>query len=242
MCSTPVPSADDGMPPSTQEIFHQQWQIYRKMVDQNYLFHREALAHLQQILLSEAPPAFRFLDLACGDSKEIAPVLQKTHIGAYHGIDLSRAALDLAEDNLVVLDCPVLLEQRDFVDAVTIDPAAADVVWIGQSLHHLPTSDKLVVMQAVREVVGDHGLFLIYEPTSPNGEDRSDWLRRWDAQQSSWSAYSPEEWETMTAHVHAADLPETADTWRELGMAAGFSSPDEIFVAPSNLFRMFRFA
>jgi ubiquinone/menaquinone biosynthesis C-methylase UbiE len=239
--SMPLPSNDIAANPSHQEIFQQQWRIYRTLVDNNYLNHREASAYLRQILLDDAPRPFEFLDLACGDGAEIVGVLQGTPIARYHGVDLSRAALDLAEQHLAALDCPVLLEQRDFVASVTTHPVPADIVWIGQSLHHFQTSDKLRLMRAIRAILREQGMLMVYEPSTPDGESRADWMRRWDAQQTVWTAYSPADWETMSAHVHAADFPETPSQWRELGSAAGFATTQEVFVAPSDLFRMYRF-
>ena len=236
-----VQSTGDLQDMSTQEIFQQQWRIYRTMVDNNYVYHSEVSSCLRQILMSEAPPAFRFLDLACGDAFEIVDVLRDAPIGRYHGVDLSRAALDQAEVNLAALDCTVLLEQRDLNEVIHEHPEPEDVVWIGLSLHHFQASHKLGVMRAIRGIVGERGLLLVYEPASPEGEARAEWLRRWDAQRSSWTAYSPETWETMTAHVHAADFPESAVQWHELGRAAGFATTQEVFVAPSDLFRMYRF-
>ena len=32
---------EDAPGASAQAVFHQQWQIYRTMVDHNYLYHRE---------------------------------------------------------------------------------------------------------------------------------------------------------------------------------------------------------
>lgn len=224
-----------------QEIFQRQWRTYRTMVDQNYIFHREAYACLRQLLLEEAPPSFRFLDLACGDGVEIVPVLKGASVAQYHGVDLSRAALDLAEDALTALDCPVILEERDLVEVVKTHSGPVDIVWIGVSLHHFQPDAKLNVMRAIHSVVGDRGLLILYEPTRPDGETRDDWLRRWDAQQEYWTAYTPDTWAVMNAHVHAADFPETPSQWHELGRAAGFATTREVFAAPSDLFRMYRF-
>ena len=230
--------ADDA---SAQAVFHQQWQIYRTMVDHNYLSHREVYDCLRQILVDEAPQPFRFVDVACGDAIEIVGALQGTRIADYHGIDLSRAALDLAGRALAVLACPVTLEQRDFVEALGEGAEPADVVWIGLSLHHLLTPAKLAVMRAIRGIVGERGLLLIYEPASPDGEDRAGWMRRWDEQQPAWTAYTSAAWDTFAAHVRAADFPETASRWHELGRDAGFGTVREVFVAPSDLLRMYRF-
>jgi SAM-dependent methyltransferase len=223
----------------SQAIFHQEWQIYGTLVDENYVFHWEAYACLHQILLEETHHPFRFVDIACGDATASVAALTGTQVAQYHGIDLSAAALDLALATLAVLDCPVTLVRKDYVEFLRDRPESADVVWIGLSLHHLRAPEKLEVMRSVRRILREGGLLLIYEPTSPDGEDRNGWLQRWDDQKPLWTAYSPEGWDTMTAHVHAADFPETASTWFSLGREAAFDDVREIFVAPSDLFRLY---
>jgi hypothetical protein len=223
------------------ELFQRQWQIYRILVDENYLFHREVAALLRETVLREAPRPFRFLDLACGDASAVVTALQGTPIAHYHGIDLSEAALALAAGNLAVLDCPVTLERRDFAAAVRDWPHREDVVWIGLSLHHLPAAEKLAVMRAVRRIVGKRGLFLVYEDVMPDGESREAWLARWDAQRPLWTAYDDAAWEAITGHVHDEDFPESDSGWRELGRQAGFGRVDERFRAPSDLLRMYCF-
>ena len=79
---------------------------------------------------------------------------------------MARVAVD-------ALSCPVELDQRDFIAAMADRPEPADVVWIGLSLHHLATADKLTLMREARAVVGEDGRFLIYEPTCRDGEGRT---------------------------------------------------------------------
>jgi hypothetical protein len=42
-------------------------------------------------------------------------------------------------------------------------------------------------------------------------------------------------------HVTACDFPETATVWCELGRQAGFGQAREIFVDPTDFFRLYRF-
>ena len=72
-------------------LFRKQWQLYRKVVDYNYLFHREAYNCLHRILVDEAIQPFRFLDVACGDASATVEALKGTQVASYHGIDLSEA-------------------------------------------------------------------------------------------------------------------------------------------------------
>jgi SAM-dependent methyltransferase len=223
----------------SQAVFQQEWRIYRTLVDENYLFHREAYTCLRRILVEGVRRPFRFLDVACGDATASADALAGTAITHYHGIDLSATAVELARSALGALTCPVTLEHADYVEALRDWSEPADVIWIGLSLHHLRTAEKLEILRTIRTNLAADGHLLLYENTSPDGEDREGWLRRWDVQRPLWTAYTPDEWETITAHVHAADYPETASCWASLAQEAGFAEPLEAFVSPSNLFRLY---
>jgi ubiquinone/menaquinone biosynthesis C-methylase UbiE len=226
---------------STAALFQQDWNTYRKMVDNNYLFHREAYGRLHCILRDEVSRPFQFLDIACGDASAVVGALKGTQVEHYRGIDFSGAALDLARPALDALGCPVVLEECDFVAALQDERRSVDVVWISLSLHHLLAPAKLKAMRSIRNTIGERGHFLIYENAGPDGEDRQNWLRRWDEQEPYWTAYTKQEWQRAAAHVHAADFPETSSRWHSLGYEAGFRKVQEVFVAPTNLFRMYHF-
>ena len=225
----------------TQELFLKQWQVYRKMVDNDYLFHRGAYDCLHRYLKAEVTAPFRFLEAACGDASMSAEALAGTGVREYHGIDISRQALDIARANLARLACPVTLEERDFVSALRDWRKPVDVVWIGLSLHHLLALAKGETLRDIRRIFSDKGRLLIYENASPDGESREQWLSRWDDQKPFWTAYSEKEWDIVNGHVHASDFPETDSRWHELGHAAGFSRVGALFVSPTNLFRLYAF-
>lgn len=234
-----APSGRAGLP--TQQIFQRDWQIYRKMIDNNYLFHREAYACLHQVLANEIDHPFSFLDIACGDASASISALRGTAVARYEGIDLSRAALDMADQLLPALGTPYVLNEGDFAELLPTRRDPLDVVWIGLSLHHFQTREKLRLMQAVRLLLGEGGRFLIYENSSPDGEDRDGWMRRLEAQRPFWSAYDDAEWKVVWEHISRADYPETPSTWTRLGREAGFDRTRELFVAPSDLIRLYSF-
>jgi ubiquinone/menaquinone biosynthesis C-methylase UbiE len=222
------------------ELFRRQWAVYQKLIDNDYVNHAEVYGILHQVLADEVKGRFRVLDLACGDASAIVGALRGTQIAHYHGIDLARPALELAERSLDTLGCEVELEQRDFIEALRDRPEPADVVWFGLSLHHLPTADKRTLMREIRGVLDEHGRFLMYEPTSPDGEDRNGYLSRFEqTSRQSWTALTPAEWQALMTHVRTCDLPETVSSWIALGHEAGFRAADELFKAPSDLYRMF---
>lgn len=224
-----------------QDLFVAAWQVYRKMLDNNYLFHREAYGCLRTVLTDEVDAPFGFLDVACGDAVMSMSALRGTGVGRYDGMDLSAQALAIAAENVRQLTCVSALHHCDFSLALPEWKQPADVVWIGLSLHHFMAPAKLEIMRSIREVAGGSGRLLIYEDASPDGEDRDGWLARWDEQRPDWRAYSDAEWDDVNGHVHSSDFPETDSVWRRLGHEAGFSKVSELFESPTRLFRLYSF-
>lgn len=222
--------------------FQEQWSTYRKLVESGCLAHRQVGTILRDTLNDLFKSPFSFLDIACGDASLMKTALQGTQVRHYHGIDLSQAALELAAANLAALPCKVDLDHRDFVESMMRRPEHAAAAWCSLSIHHLSTNDKLRLMKAIRGATGPSGLFLLYEPTRRLDEDRAAWLDRFErTNRSLWSALTPAEWDQIWHHVSSCDFPETAAVWCELGREAGFGKAREVFVDPTDFFRLFRF-
>ncbi|WP_423067926.1 class I SAM-dependent methyltransferase [Devosia sp. CN2-171] len=236
-----TPDAHPTADASTVSVFQDTWAVYRKVVDNNYLFHREAYAALRAQLTGAGVFPFRFLDIACGDATASVDALRGTQLTHYHGIDFSSHALQLAAAALGELGCSVKLEEGDFLDLVPERKDIADIIWMGLSLHHLQQADKLNFMRDIRSALEAGGAFLIYENSLRGAEDRDSWMRRWDEQRPAWTAFSDAEWVTISNHVHAADYPESHETWHRLGREAGFRSSAHLLTTPTELFSLYRF-
>ena len=222
--------------------FQEQWATYRKLVESDCLAHREVGGILRETLNEVFTSAFSFLDIACGDASMMKAALRGTKVRHYHGIDLSQAALELAAANLAELPFEVDLDHRDFVEAMMRRPEHADAAWCSLSIHHLATDDKLRLMKAIRGATGARGIFLLYEPTRRAGEDRAAFLDRFmRTNKPLWSVLTPAEWDQIWHHVTTCDFPETAAVWCELGREAGFREARQVFVDPTDFFRLFRF-
>jgi SAM-dependent methyltransferase len=234
-----TPARDSG----DQSVFLNEWQTYRKVLDNNYMFHREVYGLLRRVLMTECVRPFRFLDIGCGDASAAARALRGTPIAHYYGIDLSESALKIARDALAPLGCPLTLENDDFFAALARWATPVDVAWTGQSLHHLLGAEKVSFMGSVRRVLSEPGLLLIWEPTTLEGEDRDGWIARFESgSRPLWSSLTDQEWSAMLSHIRAADYPETAATWMRMGREAGFSDARELFVAPTKLARVYCFS
>lgn len=222
------------------ELFEAQWAIYQKLVDSNVLCHVEVGNLLHEALSERFRRPFSFLDIACGDASLAKSALADTGVRHYHGIDLAAPAITLAAANLAGEPYEVDLDQRDLVAAMADRQEQADATWCGLSLHHLRTGDKLRIFRAVREAAGEGGMFLLYEPTLDVDEDLKTFLDRTRRIiPNYWSCLTSNELERIWQHIRDSDLPESADTWIDLGCQAGFSQASEMFTDPSGLYRVF---
>jgi len=222
--------------------FQQQWATYRKLVESDCLCHRELGGILQATLNDVFKSPFSFLDIACGDAFMMKTALRGTQVRHYHGIDLSQAALEIAAANLAGLPFKADLDHCDFVEAMLRRPEHADAAWCSLSIHHLSTDDKLRLMKAIRGAVGASGIFMLYEPTRRDDEDRPQWLDRFvRTNKPLWSVLTGAEWEQIHHHVDTCDFPETAATWCRLGRDAGFGEARQVFADPTDFMRLFRY-
>jgi len=233
-------TTDESTVPQNMRLFEKEWRTYSKVVALNYMFHREVYAELRQFLLAEAPRRFSFLDLACGDASATVSALKGTSIASYRGIDLSRPALSIAAETVAALDCRATLEHRDFSEALATLDEDFDVVWIGQSLHHLDRTKKLQAFCDARRLLGERGFLLIWEPTRFDDEDQAAWLWRFQSTcRPRWTQLEPEEWLAMVEHTRTSDHAETRAGWHRLGKDAGFNRVRDIFAPPLELSRIY---
>ena len=222
--------------------FQEQWGSYRKLLESDLLSHNEVGNILRATLNDVFRSPFSFLDIACGDASMMKAALRGTQVRHYHGIDLSQAALDLTAANLANLPFEADLDHRDFVEGMMRRPENADAAWCSLSIHHLATDEKLRLMTAIRGAVGAGGIFMMYEPTRTGNEDRTAFLDRFmKTNKPRWSVLNSAEWDQIWHHVTTCDFPETAAGWMELGHQSGFSEVQQVFVDPTDFFRLFRF-
>lgn len=222
------------------EQFQRQWATYQKLVDSDALSHKAVGKLLHDALNTTFTKPFSFLDIACGDASQMKLALKGTELRHYHGIDLSEPALELAAKNLEGQPYEIELDHRDFVSALTERPEPADAAWCSLSIHHLQTEEKCRLLEAIRKAASI--CLMIYEPTLQAGEDREGYLERFRrVNRPAWTFLSDEEWAQIDHHVTTADLPETSETWLDLGRESGFSSARQVFLDPTGFYGLYRY-
>ena len=132
------------------------------------------------------------------------------------------------------------LRCQDFAEAIDAWEGQLDVAWIGLSLHHLRTSEKRAFIRKIERLLPRDGLFLIWEPTCFESEDREVWVERL-SQNLKGLPLSDDEFAAYDSHQRASDFPETAATWKGMAREAGFEQADELFVAPDQFTGVYLF-
>jgi SAM-dependent methyltransferase len=226
---------------SDQELFAKGLATYRKVITANYMYHREVYTLLHQIVLDEGREGFVFVDIACGTAPLSAEALAGTGVGHYIGLDISQPSLDVAREALAGLPCPVDLRCQDFVEAINAWDGPLDIAWIGQSLHHLRAPEKRTFMHKIAGLLPPHGLFMIWEATCLDGEDREGWMERFRQIRPQWPGITDEEFAAFDSHHRASDFAETSAAWLAMGHEAGFERAEELMTAPNELARVYRF-
>ena len=111
-----------------------------------------------------------------------------------------------------------------FLDIACGDASAMKAALAGTKVHHY------------------HGIDLSQAALELAAGDRPAWLDRClRTNKPLWSVLTNAEWDQIWAHVTACDFPETAAVWCELGRNAGFAEARQVFVDPTDFFRLFRY-
>lgn len=205
-------------------FFDEQWTVYQKFLQHDYLEHRLFYALLHAVLLTRFDGAVRMLELGCGDASQTARTFTEVALARYVGVDLSTVALELARTNLAGRCADVALVPRDMLRGLREVGESFDVVLSSFALHHLHEEEKREALALVDRVLRPHGVFVLIDVMRRSDESRDAYLARCVGYyRTQCPAFTARDLDLIEAHVTAADFPETAKTLRRLGAAAGFS-------------------
>lgn len=227
-----IPTHEDT---AAVKSFFDGWQIYRKCLENNYTFHREALAAFTAAL-ADRPSRGDFLDIACGDAEFSCRLIADKPLSSYTAIDCSPVALELAKKTTASLPCARRFFEGDFFCDTAPISGFFDIIYLSLSLHHLPASDKQSFFFTLFQKMKPGGIFLLYEPSFAPGESAEDYMQKFTAHaRESFTSLSESEREGMISHVTSCDFPESVETYFAMAKNAGFSSQSLLYSAPGQM-------
>ena len=225
---------------SVREFFNG-WSLYRRIVDNDYLYHRSVKQVLETWLDGFGRP-FSYLDLGCGDAAFSAGVLGGRDVSSYTGLDLSPVALDLAAANTNTLGFPCSLIQGDFMTGLASLAGSYDIIYIGLALHHLPRSEKAFFFGELHRKLAPGGTLLVFDPVLSPGESRNAYMGRWvDHAEWSWRELTVEEIAGAVQHVTSSDYPEEITTLNRMATGTGFRPAEVLFYDRTDFYALMAF-
>ena len=225
------------------EAFFDGWEIYRKVIEGNYMSHRELgdalIAHY-----ATQPRGRRVLDLGCGDSAMASRVVRESNVATYHGVDLAEMALDYGRKNLADSGAAICLSKADLGDFVRRCDDSFDVITVGYSLHHYSQAEKRAFFSAIvdQQLLAPGGELLVYDVFREPGESREAYLDRYlEVCSDEWTDFDPSQWQMVVDHIRARDYPEEQDVFVQLGRDAGLSGGAELWRDHTGFHRLLKF-
>jgi cyclopropane fatty-acyl-phospholipid synthase-like methyltransferase len=208
--------------------FFNQWNIYKKVIKHNYMFHKEIFQKLQDFLNQHQHQ--NLLDLGCGDAFYMAQILKNSQITNYYGIDLSEIALQEAQQNLATINCDKQFIQANLIDFIASQQAKFDLIIAGYSIHHLTLTEKENFFAQAAIALKPGGSLLIYDVVRAEDETRIDYLDRWWKNCSNnWKAMTSEEFDLIKNHVYNNDHPETFTILNQLATKQQYKKVESLY-------------
>lgn len=219
----------DPLPETVQDFFSQQWSLYQKLLQYNYMSHQQFYAALHQWLRQSTRP-FRMLELGCGDASLTCKALLGTAVSEYVGVDLAAPALALATENLINFadrnpGFTSHVYQGDFRQWLPTHQASYDLILASFSLHHLTLAEKGELFAQIHAHLQPSGQFLLLDVMRRAEEDRPAYLQRYlGHMRQAWTQLQPQELEFLRQHIEACDFPETLAELNTLAQHQGFET------------------
>jgi SAM-dependent methyltransferase len=211
--------------------FFDLWAIYDRVLDLDYMFHRELYAEVSRTLAARfGERAFSVLDLGCGSGRHLAPVLGALRVERYEGHDLSPVALEHARKNFEGLGGEVKLVEGDLMRGLRSEGGERfDLIFSGFTLHHLSAEERAEVIRLARGKLAPGGLLLVLDSMRDEGQTREAWLDAYCGWiEAEWTAIPREGVEAIIGHIRGADRPGTRAEHDAAASAAGFARSGEI--------------
>lgn len=223
---------------STNQVnnfFDKKWQLYQKVVQNNYMEHQEVYGVLHDFLNRFFQKPFKLLDLGCGDASWSVKGLSGTPIEFYLGFDQSEVALEIAKKNVSVLNCESQFFQGNLTQFETEfypynGDKKYDAVMAAFSLHHLSPEQKEMLLVQIFNVLNKDGVLILIDVFRKASESRDYYLERYLGRvKQNWSLLTSEEYHLVEEHISSSDFPETEETLKTMAENQGFIKCDRLY-------------
>lgn len=211
---------------SASTYFNAHWQRYQNTIKSNTLYHREMLLTLQQFLSEHmGNHGFSFVDVGCGDSSTVAPILADTSIAHYIGIDAAKDVLKMAASSLANVQCEKEFITDDMITAVSHLSKPVDIIYTSYAVHHLTSQDKAHFIEQCQQKLKPHGFLLMVDGVLNSNQTRNEWLDALENRMANTiTDITAEELAMRMEHPHRDDFPDSIETFSTIAKQQSWRS------------------
>ena len=215
-------------------IFRESWNVYQKLIAENYMKHREFGEALSAILKQfKQAPSFDILDLGCGDARLMAGQLQTFDHFHYKGFDLSETALSYAQQYTSLLKGKVNLVNGPMEELIDYETTLFDVIHSSFAIHHLSEQKKQALLMSCAEKLKDDGVLVIADVFRKDNQSRDNYLEEYlDVVNNKWTALNETDREIIVNHITRYDFPSVLSEFEAYLNQNGFTIQTKVDVDP----------
>jgi 2-polyprenyl-3-methyl-5-hydroxy-6-metoxy-1,4-benzoquinol methylase len=214
------------------QIFIRNWEIYQKVIRENYMKHEElgeaAQKHLQ-VFIQHSP--IKMLDIGCGDAHQISEQLKQLNLSTYTGYDLSEQATQVAEKHFAVFEKKANFQIGRMEQLIKSDHSSYNVIYSSFAIHHLVDDEKEEILKDCYDKLDVGGLFILIDIKRLPGqsidaykESYAQWINE------DWDALNKDEKNAIIDHLNTCDIPLETQAYIKYAQKAGFNLIEEVNV------------
>lgn len=206
------------------QIFIRNWEIYQKIIQANYMKHKELGQHVQDYLnvFATDKPIY-LLDMGCGDAQQIATQLQSFNIVSYTGYDLSEQAISFAKKNTEKLNTQVSFHTGRMEELIKHDSKTYNILYSSFAIHHLTDQLKKDFISNCYKRLENEGLFILIDIKRQPGQSTEEYKKsytNWILNE--WPVLNTEEKTAIIDHLNTCDIPVETSTYINYAIEANF--------------------
>jgi 2-polyprenyl-3-methyl-5-hydroxy-6-metoxy-1,4-benzoquinol methylase len=214
------------------QIFIRNWEIYQKVIENNYMKHKELGETAQKYLqnFSHHTP-IQLLDIGCGDAYQISEQLKLLHFVSYKGYDLSDQAIQFAEKHFLAFKNKAAFQIGRMEELIKEENSNYTVIYSSFAIHHLTDDKKAEIIKDCYDKLEERGLFILIDIKRQPAQSADDYkasYAKWI--NDDWHSLDKDEKDAIIDHLTKCDIPVETKTYIEYGLEAGFSLLEEVNV------------
>ncbi|MES1217038.1 MAG: class I SAM-dependent methyltransferase [Bacteroidota bacterium] len=211
------------MTESSAQVFSDNWGIYKKIMQCNYMHHAEFSDHTAAIFKEMKQQQLLVLDIGCGDAIPVLPHLLSYGKINYTGYDLSGPALQIAAANLSSLSGNITLKEGDMLTLLQEERNMFDLIISSFAIHHLQDGEKNKLLENCYTHLKPGGKMIYTDIFLTQQPNREFYINEYfDNINSKWTLMSEKEKQPIFDHVRQFDFPSQLEDTINFCKKSGF--------------------